>query len=112
MTPTPAPPTHPHAPISARVQLLRDAAGTISGDRDAIYGGPENSFAAIAELWNLYLRQRARNNPNTELAPYDVATMMMLFKTARLIANPLHRDSVLDIAGYAACYEECVHDQR
>jgi hypothetical protein len=93
---------------SARVKLLRDAALTVSGDRDATYGGPEDSFAAIAELWNIYLRRR----PNAPLEPYDVAAMMMLFKTARLIANPTHRDSLLDIAGYAACYEECIHTKR
>jgi hypothetical protein len=40
----------------------------------------------------------------------DVASMMILLKTARLGNNLDHRDSVVDICGYAALIERCDED--
>ena len=37
----------------------------------------------------------------------DVAVMMVLLKAARLANQQTHRDSVVDICGYAALIERC-----
>ena len=110
ITGTPEPPEalyDPSEPISddihemqlaapgARTELLQAAAMIVEGDRDVAYGAPEDSFGTIAELWSTYLRQ--------EVLPQDVAAMMTLLKVARIRVNPAHRDSWVDIAGYAAC---------
>jgi len=41
------------------------------------------------------------------VTPVDVAIMSALIKVARLIESPGHRDSWLDLAGYAACGYQC-----
>jgi len=96
------PPTPPEAP---RQVLLREAYDITSADRNKAYGDPEDNFANIAEYWNTYFRQA--KGIDLELTPQDVAHIMILMKMARLGPNPKHRDSLVDIAGYAACAEDC-----
>ena len=92
---------------SPRRKLLNEAANAIDGDRDAAYGGPENSFATIASLWNTYLDAKMG-----DLAAHDVAAMMILFKVARVVGSEgTHRDSWMDAAGYAACGHECAETE-
>lgn len=86
-------------PDSIRASVLNEANGIVNGERANTYGGPENSFATIAALWNAYA--------NTAYNPADVAIMLGLLKVARLKNNPSHRDSWVDLAGYAACGAEC-----
>lgn len=87
--------------VDARRQLLKEAADIVCADRNTAYGEPEDSFEKIAILWSAWIKQ--------PLTASDVAAMMILFKLARLKENPRHRDSILDIAGYAACMESCRH---
>ena len=87
-----------------RGEMLDMAKAIVGGERQDQYGGPEDSFATIADLWQTYLEYRqAVTGKEVELSPADVAIMMMLLKTARLIHSPAHVDSWIDIAGYAAC---------
>jgi len=65
----------------------------ILADREEDYGSPEDNFQRIANLWSIHLEQT--------LTVDDVAAMMVLLKIARLGTSPNHRDSMLDIAGYA-----------
>lgn len=88
---------------SPREKLLHEALTIVTKDRNQQYGSPEDSFSAIAGAWNWYLTNRLAG----DLTSSDVAAMMILFKIARLTANSQHRDSILDIAGYAACMEDC-----
>lgn len=78
-----------------RADLLDAAKGYVTQDRNASYGGPEQSFQTIADLWSVHLR--------SPITATDVAVMMALLKIARLSANPAHLDSWTDLAGYAAC---------
>lgn len=89
---------------SIRKQILEQATEIIAGEREDTYGGPEDSFAVIADLWSVYFQSKGHD---ILVVPTDVALMMDLLKTARLIANPTHRDSWIDKAGYAACGAEC-----
>ena len=82
--------------ISLRRQLLEEAADIVDGDRNKSYGKPENSYGVIAKFWSIYL--------DKSLEPHDVAAMMVLMKLARIKgSNGTHKDSWVDIAGYAAC---------
>lgn len=90
-----------------REDCLNQALTQVTGKRTQDYGTPENNFQTIADFWNVYLNHR---HPEfrilIELAPTDVALMMDLLKTARLINSPNHADSWIDKAGYSACGAE------
>jgi hypothetical protein len=89
-----------------RQQLLQEAMKITAEDRNKAYGSPEDNFANITDYWMLYLNQRFPGKL-LELLPSDVAYMMILMKMARLATNITHRDSLVDIAGYAACGADC-----
>lgn len=76
-------------------KILAKAKECVCGQREQDYGGPEDSFRTIANLWTVY--------HGAEFAPVDVAVMLGLLKVARLASNPKHMDSWVDLAGYAAC---------
>lgn len=78
-----------------REKVLAEAKRCVCGERDQSYGGPEDSFRLIANLWTAY--------HGAEFTPVDVSIMMGLLKVARLASNPKHMDSWVDLAGYAAC---------
>lgn len=98
MTPAPT----PLGPPQTRGEILDAAKGCVCQDRNAEYGPPEDSFAAIAGHWNWWLGERLQ----TPLTALDVAEMMVGLKQARTRANPGHVDSHVDKAGYAACAGE------
>jgi hypothetical protein len=85
-------------PETTRGSVLNEANSVVNGARADTYGGPEDSFNRIAALWNAY--------GNLALTAVDVAVMMGLLKVARLKNSPAHRDSWVDLAGYAACGAE------
>jgi hypothetical protein len=84
--------------VTTRRDLLDLAADAVIGDREDSYGGPEDSFHLISRYWSAHL--------GTIVSATDVAVMMALLKIARLKGNPLHLDSWVDLAGYAACGAE------
>jgi hypothetical protein len=79
---------------SLRAQILREAEQVISNDRNNTYGEPEDLFTDIAAYWSAWFGH--------EVSGFDVAMAMALFKVARCKANPAHRDSFTDLAGYGA----------
>jgi Domain of unknown function (DUF6378) len=81
--------------------LLDTAKAQVTGQRQQDYGSPEDNFGRIAALWNVYL------NGKTVISPHDVSALMILLKVARLMATPEHKNSWVDIAGYAACGYAC-----
>lgn len=85
--------------------LLDEARAITSADRNKAYGNPEDNFRNIANLWNAYLT--AQGKADNLVNAQDVAHMMILMKVARLATNHGHRDSLVDVAGYAACAESC-----
>jgi len=110
--------------IDPAEEALKEALKIVTGARRKAYGKPENNFAVIAAFWNTYLNQRyhqtlnlMRNNQptprplmkrgTTRLDGIDVAIMMDLMKTARLIESPNHKDSWVDKCGYSACGHRC-----
>jgi len=90
---------------STRSSILTEALKTVTGQRQVDYGTVEDNFQNIANLWNSYFMNSSKGIPNIKST--DVASMMALMKIARLIHSPGHRDSWVDLAGYAACGAEC-----
>lgn len=93
--------------ISIRAAVLDEAKAIVTQDRCEQYGGPEDSFRVIGELWSAYLRGREVLKPGEEIGPDMVANMMVLLKVARAsTAIEPKRDNYIDMAGYAACAAE------
>ena len=90
--------------MNTRELCLKKAEECVLNDRNKQYGSPENVFNDVADLWRVYLRGSGRN---VRLTCTDVAMMLALLKVARISANPTHKDSFVDLAGYAACAMEC-----
>lgn len=78
--------------------ILAEAGRIVDGARRKAYGTPEDNFGRIADFWNTYLRCTGRE---AVLTSADVSPMMRLMKEARLCESPDHRDSFVDIIGYA-----------
>jgi hypothetical protein len=93
-------------PLTPRQSLLREAERITGGERNKAYGAPEDNFSNIAAHWNEYLTQRFGGG-TVVLVAQDIAHLMILMKMARLATNMGHMDSLLDVAGYAACGHEC-----
>lgn len=89
------------------MSILKEANTIIYGDREKTYGHPAKNLKTIAKMWNAYLEAKTSKG---ELTAKDVATMMVILKTARLANDPSHRDSLVDICGYAALIERCDED--
>ena len=67
-------------------------------EQKVITDAREDSFDEIAALWSVYLHR--------PLIGEDVAMMMILLKVARVMKCVSIDDSLVDIAGYAACAAE------
>lgn len=88
------------------MNILEEAQSIIYGDREKTYGHPSKNLDVIADMWNAYMKGRITMDDYL-LNAKDVATMMILLKTARIANNQTHRDSIVDICGYAALIERC-----
>ena len=85
--------------------VLQQAHQIIYGDRERTYGKPEKNLQTIADYWSTHLSSVF--NEKLTLTIDDVCSMMILLKTARLANDPHHKDSLVDICGYAALSERC-----
>ena len=77
--------------------MLKHAAGVV-GNRQRQYGDATVLFEHIAKRWSLVL--------GAEVTPAQVALCMIDLKMARLVHDPTHLDSMVDVAGYAGCLRE------
>jgi hypothetical protein len=70
----------------------------VVANRRKTYGDPRASLEAIAKRWSLTLGHT--------VTPAQVALCLIDLKLARLVHDPTHLDSMVDVAGYAACLRE------
>lgn len=84
--------------------ILLEAHKIVNGDRQGLYGTPENNFQRIADYWERYLKHTKQEY--FTLYPEDVAMMMVLMKIARLESGHFTKDSCVDAVGYMAWYSE------
>lgn len=90
--------------------ILQEAEALIHGQRQTDYGDKRQNFSQIAMIWTGMLARKLA--PEAKLTPDDVAILMIGMKAARLAKSPEHRDSWVDIAGYAACAERLQEERR
>lgn len=89
---------------TTRESVLREASQLIHGDRNLHYGEPTDNFDTIATIWTALLSHKLKDGEVFSAA--DVADFSIGIKLARNKAGR-KRDNYTDIAGYAACGEEC-----
>jgi hypothetical protein len=70
-----------------------------SYDRQLDYGSPIEDFTKQAKMWSVIL--------NTSVTPQQIAMCMIAVKLCRLTNSPRHRDSAIDVVGYARCLDLC-----
>jgi hypothetical protein len=78
-------------------EFLRHAAAVVR-DRRSSYGDPADLFGRVAVRWSQVL--------GVKVTPVQVGLCLLDLKLARLAADPQHLDSLVDVAGYAACLAE------
>lgn len=82
-----------------------DKVKDIVAEREGQHGKPADTFKAIAASWSAYLT--AIVGVPVMLREEDVAMMMVELKVQRFAGGQgTHMDTLLDIAGYAACAGE------
>lgn len=86
-------------PTPGAPELIENEASRLvrGGERQANYGHPRGDFDTIAALWSPIL--------GTEVTAERVALCMIALKLARLVSNPKHHDSRVDVIGYAICLD-------
>ena len=94
---------------TTKQSLLTEADALINGQRQEDYGDKLQNFAQIAMGLQMILAPKLQHGQ--EITPEDVAMCMIQVKIARLAKSPDHRDSILDVAGYAGCYDK-IQEER
>jgi len=84
---------------------FQEADRIINGERQDMYGSPEDSFWIIANYWNTFLQASIKKKTGyllveDLLSPLDVVNMMILFKQARKLGQKPCRDNYVDSCGY------------
>ena len=77
---------------------ILDRAAQVLNARAESYGPAAASFVAVAARWSLTLGRT--------ITPAEVVLCMIDLKLVRLAHDPGHRDSLIDIIGYAALLPE------
>jgi hypothetical protein len=86
--------------MTSRTKLLEEIQ-VILNDRGSVYGSSRTNHERISELWSAYL--------GDYISPMQASMCMLLVKVSRLCESPSHSDSVKDIIGYAAIYNELLN---
>ena len=84
---------------------IETANSIVNGERQDMYGAPEDSFELIAKFWNAFLWAKLQKEGlhfTDLLSPLDVTNMMVLFKQARKQGQKPSRDNYIDSIGYEA----------
>jgi hypothetical protein len=76
-------------------------------ERADTHGAPEDSFDAIAQLWNSYLQSAGYA---VELDAAEVCKLFILMKLARSAAGVYDADNPVDVAGYAENWARLLDD--
>ena len=88
-----------------------DEVKRIVAEREGQHGKPAETFKAIAAAWSVYLT--AIVGVPVMLREEDVPMMMVELKVQRFAGGQgTHMDTLLDIAGYAACAGEIVSERQ
>lgn len=92
------------------MSILDEAIRTVGPtNRGADYGHPLDNFQMESELMNIWFKYK-HGNKGKFLGPFDWQDMAIhkLFMKITRELNRHKRDNIVDIAGYAWCYEEAM----
>lgn len=78
--------------------VLEEAAKIVDGERRKVYGEPKDEFPKIAAMWSAII--------GTPITAQQVCLCMIAGKLLRLASTPKHRDSLVDVCGYARILED------
>lgn len=81
-----------------RQSVLEEASVIIDGDREKTYGDPGLNMRRIASFWSVIL--------GIPVSMDQVCLCMVALKMARLVHDPSHHDSQVDVCGYTAIMEK------
>lgn len=81
-----------------RKPLLQEADEALNGSREDSYGCARVNLERTALMWSAILGVR--------ITYEQVAQCMVAVKLSRICASPGHRDSWIDIAGYAGAWDK------
>ena len=77
-----------------REEILKEAERLVNGPRAKDYGDADVNHMRIARLWSVILEK--------EVTVEQVYLCLVQLKVSRLMENPYHTDSWIDVCGYAA----------
>lgn len=83
--------------VEREANVATEAIGLVEGHRQKDYGHPATDLGRTAKLWTAMF--------DHEFTAEDVATALRMVKESRLRNSPRHRDSLVDIIGYALTQE-------
>ena len=87
-----------------------EARALVYGARNSSYGNPAADFSCTGRKWAATLSAYT-NTRIEDIPPEIVSVMLMDLKTARLGHNPAHRDSRVDVIGYALCHDRIIENR-
>lgn len=102
----------PQKSPETRREILQAAERCVCGGRELDHGTPEQSFHAIARQWEAYLVSKGLLKEGVTLHAWDAATMLALFKIARIAVGNFVADSYVDGCGYLACAGELAANEQ
>src|SRR5689334_9048258 len=91
--------------------ILETAGRLTSKDRNDTYGHPLDDYTCTAALFTAVLRHAGKLREGAVIEPELAQLLMIQVKASRLAQNLRHRDSLVDIAGYARTIEMTI-DER
>jgi hypothetical protein len=86
--------------MTSRTKLLEEIQVTLN-ELGQIYGSSRSNHERISELWTGYL--------GDYISPMQASMCMLLVKVSRITETPNHQDSIKDLIGYAAIYNELLN---
>lgn len=78
--------------------ILDDASKAVVA-RGESYGTPAETHGRTAAMWSAYL--------GVKVTAFDVCMLNIMQKVSRAKCDPIHRDNLVDVAGYAENAERC-----
>lgn len=85
-----------------RGKILDKAKKIVNGERQQMYGAPENSFPLIAEFWTTYLKAQGVLAQGARITGKQASDLMGLYKVAREANGAGKEDNLVDACAYFA----------
>ncbi len=80
---------------------LQEAQRLVYGARQNTYQHPKTDYDCTSDLWTTILKDKLKDGAT--ITPQEAILCMIQVKVSRLVHNITHRDSAVDVAGYAEC---------